>query len=145
MKIHLKRFVAIVSFGCISIISWNAFTSYANKRVNERKSLTPIETKLKANSENNDLNKLNSGNALNSQKKFQSIECMINDEYAVHCIKALSEDLVYIPFTFIKKYFEINGKLIKKTKGKEVFEWQHSYSKVYYPREIRLEQYFLMV
>lgn len=62
----------------------------------------------------------------------QSIGCLINDEYSVSCRKEGSE--VYIPFSFLHKYFEVYGKVAYRD-GKEVFDWQHSYSKVMPPTE----------
>ncbi|XP_023947679.2 D-glucuronyl C5-epimerase [Bicyclus anynana] len=60
------------------------------------------------------------------------IECVINGEYSVACRR--DQDLVYVPFSFIHKYFEIYGK-ITSTDGVEKFEWSHSYSKVYHPKK----------
>jgi heparosan-N-sulfate-glucuronate 5-epimerase len=136
MKFHLKRFLAILSLGLISIIGWNLFAD--NKRINnEHKYLPSISSqrKLEINSDYEKIAEINTKNKLNSYKKFQSIDCNINEEFIIPCIKTLNEDNVYIPFNFIKKYFEINGKIVKKKEGKEVFEWNHSYSKVYYPKE----------
>nr|SVE76253.1 EOG090X0272 [Daphnia longispina] len=39
---------------------------------------------------------------------------------------------VFIPFSFLEKYYEVYGKLAK-SKGHEQFEWSHSYSKVFKP------------
>lgn len=63
------------------------------------------------------------------QKKsdVHTLDCVINDEYPISCLKGEKE--VYIPFSFLKKYFEINGKVILDELGTESFSWQHSYSK----------------
>ncbi|RVE43320.1 hypothetical protein evm_012024 [Chilo suppressalis] len=60
------------------------------------------------------------------------IECSINGEYSVACRR--DRDEVYIPFSFIHKYFEIYGK-ITTSSGVEKFEWSHSYSKIYHPKK----------
>ncbi|KAL0841693.1 hypothetical protein ABMA28_013966 [Loxostege sticticalis] len=60
------------------------------------------------------------------------IECVINGEYSVACRR--DRDEVYVPFSFIHKYFEIYGK-ITSGDGGEKFEWSHSYSKIYHPRK----------
>ncbi|XP_053625385.1 D-glucuronyl C5-epimerase B isoform X2 [Plodia interpunctella] len=60
------------------------------------------------------------------------IECSINTEYSVACKR--DRDEVYIPFSFIHKYFEVYGK-ITATDGVEKFEWSHSYSKIYHPKK----------
>ncbi|XP_014255745.1 D-glucuronyl C5-epimerase B [Cimex lectularius] len=62
---------------------------------------------------------------------LEEIECHINGEYSVPCRK--EGDEVYLPFSFIHKYFEVYGK-IAIYDGYERFEWSHSYSKVYYPK-----------
>lgn len=56
------------------------------------------------------------------------IDCIINDEYPISCLKGENEE-VYVPFSFLKKYFEINGKITSNEVGAESFAWQHSYSK----------------
>ncbi|CAG9783465.1 unnamed protein product [Diatraea saccharalis] len=60
------------------------------------------------------------------------IECLINGEYSVACRR--DRDEVYMPFSFIHKYFEVYGK-ITTTDGEEKFEWSHSYSKIYHPKK----------
>lgn len=35
----------------------------------------------------------------------EDIDCVVNQEYSIGCRK--EGDEVYIPFTFIKKYFEV--------------------------------------
>ena len=134
---HLKRVSAIIGLIFISIYIWNSIINY-KKNNNKNNSLDSIESHIKSDGlvDNrvdlkNNL-RLNSGNAF---KRFQSIDCLINEEFSIDCIKTLNEDSVYIPFNFINKYFEINGKIIKKKEGKEVFEWSHSYSKVYFPTQ----------
>ncbi|XP_013182323.1 PREDICTED: D-glucuronyl C5-epimerase [Papilio xuthus] len=62
----------------------------------------------------------------------QEIECVINGEYSVACHR--DRDQVYLPFSFIHKYFEVYGK-ITSTDGVDKFEWSHSYSKVYHPKK----------
>ncbi|KAH8041687.1 hypothetical protein HPB51_017489 [Rhipicephalus microplus] len=58
------------------------------------------------------------------------IKCVINEDYAVPCRKEGSE--VFVPFSFLRKYFEVYGKIAYRD-GKEVLDWQHSYSKVMAP------------
>ncbi|XP_028158304.1 D-glucuronyl C5-epimerase [Ostrinia furnacalis] len=60
------------------------------------------------------------------------IECVINGEYSVACRR--DRDEVFVPFSFIHKYFEIYGK-ITSGDGGEKFEWSHSYSKIYHPKK----------
>ncbi|XP_059061251.1 D-glucuronyl C5-epimerase B [Achroia grisella] len=60
------------------------------------------------------------------------IECSINGEFSVACRR--HRDEIYVPFTFIHKYFEIYGKVVAAD-GIEKFEWSHSYSKIYHPKK----------
>ncbi|CAH1154209.1 unnamed protein product [Phaedon cochleariae] len=81
------------------------------------------------NTENKNWNRL-------SSKSFdlsipEEIDCDINGEYVIACRK--EGDEVYLPFSFLHKYFEIYGKLATYD-GLERFEWSHSYSRVYHPK-----------
>ncbi|KAL0105611.1 hypothetical protein PUN28_015837 [Cardiocondyla obscurior] len=67
----------------------------------------------------------------NTESGYQEIDCHINGDYSVGCRK--EGDEVYIPFSFIHKYFEIYGKLATYD-GLERFEWLHSYSKIVSPK-----------
>lgn len=62
---------------------------------------------------------------------LEEIDCDINGEYVIGCRK--EGDEVYVPFSFLHRYFEIYGKLATYD-GLERFEWSHSYSKVYHPK-----------
>ena len=66
-------------------------------------------------------------------KKIKNIACNINGDYKINCLKVYSNKEVYIPFSFIRKYFEINGKLVDTKNQEEYFEWSHSYSRIFYP------------
>lgn len=64
------------------------------------------------------------------------IDCVINAEYSIGCRKSLESDEVYLPFSFLKKYFEVYGSLQTTIDGVTHFEWQHSYGKVNLPRSV---------
>ncbi|XP_025407635.1 D-glucuronyl C5-epimerase [Sipha flava] len=58
------------------------------------------------------------------------IDCFINgNNNKVDCL--LKNSIVYIPFSFLKNYFEIYGKIIE-IDNKKSFHWSHSYSKIYH-------------
>jgi heparosan-N-sulfate-glucuronate 5-epimerase len=59
------------------------------------------------------------------------IDCVINQEYSIGCRK--EGDEIYIPFSFLKKYFEVYGSL-NTVEGTIHFDWNHSYGKVNAPR-----------
>ncbi|XP_046389558.1 D-glucuronyl C5-epimerase B [Ischnura elegans] len=67
----------------------------------------------------------------NDLQGYEEIDCHINGEYSVNCRKEGEE--IYVPFSFLHKYFEVYGKLATYD-GYERFEWSHSYSKVYIPK-----------
>ena len=69
----------------------------------------------------------------NNNFKVQALECLINDERTIQCLQSLSdENDVYMPFSFIGKYFDVSGK-IKHYDGYNRFEFSQSYSKVSNP------------
>lgn len=59
---------------------------------------------------------------------MDDIDCQINAEYTIACKKLGSE--VYIPFSFLQKYFEIYGSM----RSDNSFEFAHSYGKINKPR-----------
>lgn len=61
------------------------------------------------------------------------IDCVINQEYSIGCRR--EGDEIYMPFSFIKKYFEVYGAL-NNIDGISHFDWSHSYGKVNLPRTI---------
>ncbi|KAB0795343.1 hypothetical protein PPYR_12182 [Photinus pyralis] len=61
----------------------------------------------------------------------EEIDCDINGEYSIGCRR--EGDEVYLPFSFLHKYFEVYGKLAVYD-GLERFEWSHSYGRVYHPK-----------
>ncbi|XP_060709002.1 D-glucuronyl C5-epimerase-like [Hemiscyllium ocellatum] len=63
--------------------------------------------------------------------KYEEMDCLINDDYTIKGRKEGNE--IYLPFTWIEKYFEVYGK-IAQYDGYDRFEFSHSYSKVYTPR-----------
>uniref|UniRef100_A0A336N0X0 CSON004110 protein n=1 Tax=Culicoides sonorensis TaxID=179676 RepID=A0A336N0X0_CULSO len=64
---------------------------------------------------------------------FEDIECNINAEYVIACKKQGSE--VYLPFSFIQKYFEVYG-YVSNAPGSVRFEWSHSHGKINKPRGV---------
>lgn len=63
--------------------------------------------------------------------KYEELDCLINEETTIKGRREGSE--VYLPFSWIEKYFEVYGK-IAQYDGYERFEFSHSYSKVYAQR-----------
>ncbi|GAB0091759.1 D-glucuronyl C5-epimerase [Sergentomyia squamirostris] len=63
----------------------------------------------------------------------EEIDCFINQEYTISCRK--EGDEVYLPFSFLHKYFEVYGSL-STVDGTTRFDWAHSYGKVNYPKGV---------
>ncbi|XP_054160550.1 D-glucuronyl C5-epimerase B-like [Oppia nitens] len=164
MKFHRKCLLVLIgaTISIVTIFTWFTYTRHTptyRRLLLSRNTNWPTTTRplpLAAADNNND-NRLvdytdvaaNSHRNHHQQhyKRFQAIDCIINNEYDLKCIRSIDggggggggddhkDTEVYIPFAFIHKYFEIDGKLTKdKTNGKDVFEWSHSYSKVYLPK-----------
>ena len=63
-------------------------------------------------------------------ESISSIECLINDDYTVQCLQSNDEPkTVYMPFSFIEKYFDVTGK-VKQYNDHNRFEFTQSYAKV---------------
>ena len=64
---------------------------------------------------------------------IEDIDCIINQEDTVGCLK--EGDEVFLPFSFLNKYFEVYGSL-NTVDGSKRFDWSHSYGKVNYPKNV---------
>lgn len=66
------------------------------------------------------------------QQTMTGIDCVINQEYSVACVQ--KGDEVFVPFSFLRDYFEIFGALSATDGGPDRFEWSHSNAKINYPK-----------
>lgn len=142
MKLRLKRLIAIgVLSAVVFLVGWT-FLDHIEKKESLRR--LPLgagkagfvgENGNKANAEDivDDEDFSDNLQAV-SKGSCKKIDCLINDEYSVGCLKA-TDNSVFLPFSFLRKYYEVTGKLGKRADGTEYFSWQHSYSKVFFPRE----------
>ena len=63
-------------------------------------------------------------------KVMLPIECLINGDKTVQCLKDESgNDEIYMPYDFVKNYFEVYGG-VKHYDGYERFEFLQSFAKV---------------
>lgn len=62
--------------------------------------------------------------------RLEPIDCIINEQSTVHCLKD-GEENIYMPWSFLEKYFEIYGQM-KHEDGYDRFEFSQSYAKVVY-------------
>ncbi|XP_053688779.1 D-glucuronyl C5-epimerase B [Sabethes cyaneus] len=67
----------------------------------------------------------------NQLELTEEIDCVINQEYTIGCRR--EGDEVYLPFSFLSKYFEVYGSL-NSVDGVKRFDWSHSYGKVNQPK-----------
>lgn len=72
--------------------------------------------------------------------RYKEIECLINDDYSIVGRREGSE--VYLPFSFIGKYFEVEGS-IASYDGYERFEWHHSNARIHKPVPYRHDGPFM--
>lgn len=63
--------------------------------------------------------------------QWGDIDCQINGDFTIGCKRDGEE--IYIPFSFIHKYFEVTGKLAT-SEGTEKFEWSQCTAKVFTPK-----------
>ncbi|RWS26724.1 D-glucuronyl C5-epimerase-like protein [Leptotrombidium deliense] len=138
MKFRIKK-TLLLSFltVVVLIVCWNVF-AYLDKFENSQKLIFSVSKNAKKGEASRLVKTDESDNVVEkvydkSSRTYKPLDCLINDEYSVRCLKG-ADSSVYVPFNFIRKYFEINGKLSKRQDGKEYFNWQHSYSKIYTPR-----------
>lgn len=75
----------------------------------------------------------NNGNRQSSEQS-EEIDCYINQEFSVSCRR--EGDEVYLPFSFLHKYFEVYGTLSNVNNGNTRFDWSHSYGKVNFPKGV---------
>lgn len=125
MKFRLKRILAYLLVTCIILVGvWSSHRYFvASDRLNDHLKKQPLSGTVEPLVEDGPL----------PDPGVHQIDCVINDEYPISCLKGEKEE-VYVPFSFLKKYFEISGKLTSngltsKGLGSETFSWQHSYSK----------------
>ncbi|XP_011494920.1 PREDICTED: D-glucuronyl C5-epimerase [Ceratosolen solmsi marchali] len=111
MRINFKTFVLLVIVGILSSVftSWNNCSSSFFIRNRDWES------------------QFRHKEHLNNDPDYQEIDCLINGRKIITCRKEGNE--VFIPFSFIHKYFEIYGKIVIND-GLERFDWYHSYSKI---------------
>ncbi|NXS35689.1 GLCE epimerase, partial [Pomatostomus ruficeps] len=72
------------------------------------------------------------GSAGKASPRYEEIDCVINEEQTVKGRREGSE--VFLPFSWVEKYFQVYGRIVAQPDGAERFEFSHSYSKVYAQR-----------
>ncbi|ALC42166.1 Hsepi [Drosophila busckii] len=69
---------------------------------------------------------------------LQDIECSINQEYSIHCKRDENANEVYVPFSFLRQYFDVSGAVSSSGGGAGIespkFNWMHSTAKVNLPK-----------
>lgn len=66
-----------------------------------------------------------------NSNELKDIDCQINGDFTVGCKRDREE--VYVPFSFLHKYYEVLGKVVKSD-NTEKFEWSHCAAKVFTPK-----------
>ncbi|KAK6177681.1 hypothetical protein SNE40_015734 [Patella caerulea] len=136
--VRVNRLVKlIVIILCCSVLLSFCFWSQCNQpnHINneDQRPDTGGNLNYQARFHNRDTNSLkNTKDLSTTDLKYHDIDCVINGEYRIKCRRETSE--VFVPFSFVQKYFEIYGK-ISTEDGFEKLAWEHSYSTVHRPRE----------
>lgn len=77
---------------------------------------------------------------------LQDIECLINQEYTIRCKRDEEDHEVYVPFSFIRNYFDISGSMSNPASPQAIegnseaqtvvpkFIWMHSTAKINLPK-----------
>lgn len=78
---------------------------------------------------------------------LQDIECLINQEYTIRCKRDEDDHEVYVPFSFLRNYFDISGSMSSPASPQAVesnnnevqlpvprFMWMHSTAKINLPK-----------
>lgn len=131
MKFYLKRVLVTI---CLLIFAWILWQSLASQ-TKRPLIATPTRSHLKSGPNGPEVRHDGAEASKRDLELYQKIYCLINEDHEIPCVKTSNDNSVYIPFNFIEKYFEISGKIVHRKGGKEVFEWNHSYSKVYFPKQ----------
>lgn len=142
MKLRLKRLIFLgASTAILFLVGYSFLTQIEHKELLRKTPLAADAKNLELSSavknvieDITDDEDFSDNQMLSTKKGFKKLDCLINDEYSVACVKGV-DSTVYLPFPFLRKYFGVTGKLGKRDDGSEYFSWQHSYSKVFYPRE----------
>jgi len=139
-RVNYKTLIVICAlFTLITVLLWNHCSSDAPLRFLPRAPPVPPSTKVGDDSSSSQQQPPQPpepppvvGGGGGGGIKYEEIDCLVNDEATV---KGRREgDDVYLPFSWVEKYFEVYGKVVQYD-GYDRFEFQHSYSKVYAQRE----------
>ncbi|XP_023296487.2 D-glucuronyl C5-epimerase B isoform X1 [Lucilia cuprina] len=77
---------------------------------------------------------------------LQDIECLINQEYTIRCKRDEEDHEIYVPFSFIRNYFDISGSMSNPSSPQAIegnnevqapaakFMWMHSTAKINLPK-----------
>ncbi|KAI1301406.1 D-glucuronyl C5-epimerase [Halotydeus destructor] len=115
MKLRSRKLIGLVLFSTTAIFIGWTILSHGVEKIPE-KTLTTDSTVISDELAKHEAAELTddedfSDNMPAVGESYSRIECVINDEFSVGCLKAETSD------------------------GSEFFDWQHSYSRVYYPSE----------
>ncbi|XP_064642168.1 D-glucuronyl C5-epimerase-like isoform X2 [Lineus longissimus] len=135
MRLNLKVFVLFIILAVMfmTISLWTKCNDVTKQDNNFYREETPFQ-KYENAPEHRIANGHHLQGARNDQTaviSYEPIECLVNNEYTITARREGNE--VYIPFSFLQKYYEVYGRIIQGN-GFERFEWQHSYSRIYKPR-----------
>ncbi|KTF91257.1 hypothetical protein cypCar_00003491 [Cyprinus carpio] len=129
-RVHYKTLIVICALlSLLTVVLWNKCTSEKALRFLPRHPQPPPSPKIDSHPQQPQPPE---PPPVVGGVRYEEIDCLINDDVTIKGHREGSE--VYLPFSWMEKYFEVYGKVVQYD-GYDRFEFSHSYSKVYAQRE----------
>lgn len=129
-RVHYKTLIVICALlSLLTVVLWNKCTSEKALRFLPRHPQPPPSPKIDSHPQQPQPPE---PPPVVGGVRYEEIDCLINDDVTIKGRREGSE--VYLPFSWMEKYFEVYGKVVQYD-GYDRFEFSHSYSKVYTQRE----------
>ncbi|KAJ8344420.1 hypothetical protein SKAU_G00317490 [Synaphobranchus kaupii] len=130
-RVNYKTLIVICAlFTLITVLLWNRCSSNSALRFPPRPQLQPpaAVSTPKGDGQPRSSPSRQSPPPVAGGVKYEDIDCLINDDVTVKGRREGGD--VYLPFSWVEKYFEVYGKVVQYD-GYDRFEFSHSYSKGY--------------
>lgn len=131
-RVHYKTLIVICALlSLVTVVLWNRCTSERGSRSLPRPFLPPSGTGSSGAAQQQ-AQPPEAPPVAGAGVRYEEVDCLINEDVTIRGRREGGE--VFLPFSWVEKYFEVYGKLVQYD-GYERFEFSHSYSKVYGQRE----------
>ena len=137
LLLYILMAICAITFGWYMYIATNKTRLFVNLPLKQQQSIShdPFTSNglIRLNqSQSTDKVLTTTGHPLD---EFERIDCSINQQYVIDCILQSGTQNAFIPFSFVRSYFDIYGQLRTNFDGRPYLQFQHSYSKVFTPQE----------